>query len=137
MTTHRFFLMIWILFFSCFAISFSGIAQENLSTVIKKIQSSVVDIVTYDKKGEVLGQGSGFFIGKDGNVITNIHVLDGCASAQVKTADGNVYNITKALAEDREGNLIRVSVDILPKAVHPLTLSTSLSKVGEKVIVVG
>jgi len=137
MTTHRFFLMIWILFLSCFAISFSGIAEGNLPTVVKKIQPSVVAIVTYDKKGEVLGQGSGFFISKDGNVITNMHMFDGCASAQVKTADGNVYNITKTLAEDREGNLIRVSVDILPKTAHPLTLSTSLSKVGEKVIVVG
>ncbi|HHT9130186.1 MAG TPA: tetratricopeptide repeat protein [Candidatus Brocadiaceae bacterium] len=137
MTTHRFFLMIGILSLSCFAISFSGIAQGNLPTIVKKIQPSVVAVVTYDKKGEVLGQASGFFIGKDGNVITNIHVFDGCTSAQVKTADGNVYNITKTLAEDKEGNLIRVSANIPPKAVHPLTLSASLPKVGEKVIVVG
>ena len=68
-------------------------AQENLSLLVKKIKPSVVTIITYDEQGKVIGQGNGFFIGKDGDVITNYHILEDASSAEIKTAEGQVYNI--------------------------------------------
>jgi S1-C subfamily serine protease len=94
-------------------------------------------ILTYNREGKILGQGSGFFINKEGDVITNYHVLQEANRAVIRTTDGRDYPIKKVLAEDTEGDLIRVSVDISEEAVSPLILATQLPEVGERVIVIG
>ncbi|MBW1973407.1 MAG: tetratricopeptide repeat protein, partial [Deltaproteobacteria bacterium] len=136
MRVHRWFLVPLILFF-CIALFPSSEAQDNLPRIIKKVEPSIVLILTYDNKRKPLGQGSGFFINKQGDVITNRHVLKGASYAYVKTKDKKIYPIKKILAEDKKSDLIRVSVKIPHKAVHPLSLSTSLPKVGERIIVIG
>ncbi|MFQ6032773.1 MAG: hypothetical protein ACE5K2_07615, partial [Candidatus Zixiibacteriota bacterium] len=57
-----------IVFLFCFAFSLSLLAQEKLSAIVKKIEPSTVFILTYDRKGEILGQGSGFFINQNGHI---------------------------------------------------------------------
>jgi tetratricopeptide (TPR) repeat protein len=131
------FLMILIIFISWSAPFSSTFAAENLPEIIKKIQPSVVVILTYDKEGQISSQGSGFFINEMGDVITNRHVLEGANSAKVKTANGNIYPITKVLAEDKDGDLVRVTVDIPAIAVHASLVSTTIPEVGERVIVIG
>jgi Tfp pilus assembly protein PilF len=121
----------------CIAVSYPLLAQENLPAIIKKIQPSVVTILTYDKNEKGLKQGSGFFVRKDGAIITNRHVLEGASSADVKTAQGKVYPVIRVVAEDKEGDLILVSVDISPDAVYPLSVSVSIPEVGERVLVIG
>ncbi len=112
-------------------------SQENLPGLIKRVEPSIVVIVTYDKDGNMTGQGSGFFIDKEGEVITNSHVLEDTSQAFIKTTDGKEYPIQKVLAEDKEGDLIRVSSDISEEAVQPLPVTTKLPEVGERVIVIG
>ncbi|MBL7075681.1 tetratricopeptide repeat protein [candidate division KSB1 bacterium] len=136
MIKHRF-LVLWMTFLFCIVVVSSTLAQEYLPEIIKKIEPSTVVIITYDDEGEFLGQGSGFFISKDGDIITNWHVLQGASRAEIKTAQGKVYPITQILAEDKEGDIMRVSVDIPLKIVRPLTVSTSIPEVGERVIVIG
>ena len=111
--------------------------QENLPGLIKKVESSIVMIVTYGKDGNMLGQGSGFFIDEKGDVITNSHVLQDASRATVKTTDGEEYPIKRVLAEDKEGDIVQVSVDISREAVRPLPVATKLPEVGERVIVIG
>lgn len=137
MKKYQWLLMPWISFIFCIAFSSFVYAQGDLSVIIKQIQSSVVVVLAYDTNGQLLNQGNGFFINNDGDVITNIHILQGAASAEVKTAYGKIYTITGVLAQDKEGGLIRVSVDIPPRLVRPLMLSTSLPKPDERIIVVG
>ncbi|MQY71942.1 trypsin-like serine protease, partial [bacterium] len=122
---------------ACIAVVSSSLAQENLTALIKKVSPSVVLVITYDEEGEELSGGSGFFISEAGDVITNRHVIQGAYHAEVKTADEKVYDVKKILAEDKEGDLIRLSVDIPRDAVHVLGISDSLPEVGERVIVVG
>ena len=126
-----------IIFYFCSTASAVLLARENLSDIVKRIRPSIVVILTYDKAGKELGQGSGFFISKEGDVITNNHVLQGASRAEVKIAEGQVYSITRVVGEDKEGDLIRVSMDIPPNVVHPLSVSSSLPEVGERVIVIG
>jgi tetratricopeptide (TPR) repeat protein len=111
--------------------------QENLSVLIKKVEPSIVVIFTYNKEGKPLGQGSGFFINKEGDVITNSHVLQEASRANIRTMEGKEYPIKKVLAEDKEGDLIRVSADISEEVVRPLPVTTKLPEVGERVIVIG
>ena len=122
---------------ACIAVVSSSLAQENLTALIKKVSPSVVLVITYDEEGEELSGGSGFFISDDGDVITNCHVIQGACHAEVKTSDEKVYDVKEVLAEDKEGDLIRLSVDIPRDAVHVLGISDSLPEVGERVIVVG
>ncbi len=111
--------------------------KENLPGLIKRVESSIVMIVTYGKEGSVLGQGSGFFIGEMGDVITNSHVLEGASRGTVRTTDGEEYPIKQVVAEDKEGDIVQVSVDISRKAIKPLPVATKLPEVGERVIVIG
>jgi tetratricopeptide (TPR) repeat protein len=125
------------LFLSFLLAASTASGQENLPTLIKKVEPSIVVILTYNREGKILGQGSGFFINKEGDVITNYHVLQEANRAVIRTTDGRDYPIKKVLAEDTEGDLIRVSVDISEEAVSPLILATQLPEVGERVIVIG
>ncbi len=133
----RRFLNLWVTFFLCFIFFIPALAQEKLPEIVKKIEPSTVIIMTYDKEGKIIGQGSGFFISKNGDVITNRHVLTGAHSAEVKTTNGKVYPITLIIAEDKEADIIRASVNLPVKSVYPLSVSSSIPEVGERVAVIG
>ncbi|MBU1290789.1 serine protease [bacterium] len=110
---------------------------ESLPSIIKRIEPSTVIVFTYDRKGNFLRLGSGFFISQNGDVITNYHVLQGASSAKVKTSDGKTHPITYIVADDEQSDIIRLSVDIPSKYVYPLSLSETIPEVGERIIVYG
>lgn len=120
---------------------------ENLPTLIKRIEPSIVVIFTYSGKfdiylkekreEDILRLGSGFFISQNGDIITNYHVLQGASSAEVKTSDGKTYPITYIVAEDEQNDIIRLSVNIPSKYVLPLSLSKTTPEIGERIIVYG
>jgi hypothetical protein len=124
-----------IIIFSVFMSSLSLLAQERLPEIVKKVQPSTVVILTYNKEGKILGQGSGFFISKN-HVITSRHVLLDASRAEVKIVGKRAYHVKEVLAEDKEGDIILISVDI-PFKIRPLSISTSVPEVGEQVIVIG
>jgi len=131
-------LRIFSLFFFFFLSVISpSLAQEKLPEIVKRVQPSVVVILTYDEEGKIFKQGSGFFINQNGDIITNRHVLQGANRAEIKTIEGKIYPITSIVSEDKEGDLVRVSADIPPKMVHPIRLSHFIPEVGERVIVIG
>lgn len=111
--------------------------QENLPAIIKRVQPSIVSIVILNKEGKLAGQGSGFFINPDGDIITNRHVLEGASRADVITSEGKVYTIQKVISEDVEGDLILVSIDLKGDKAYPLTVSSGIPEVGERIIAIG
>ena len=113
------------------------LGEENLPALIKRVEPSIIVLLTYNKEGRSLGQGTGFFITKDGDAVTNYHVLKGASRAEAKTSDGKVYPVKKVVAEDEEGDLIRVSIDIPKEVVHPLSVHPSFPEVGERIVVMG
>jgi len=120
---------------------------ENLPTLIKRIEPSIVVIFTYSGKfdiylkekreEDILRLGSGFFISQNGDIITNYHVLEGAESAEVKTSDGKTYTISDIVAVDEKNDIIRLSVNIPSKYVLPLSLSETTPEIGERIIVYG
>ena len=112
-------------------------STESLPSIIKRIEPSIVVVFAYDDKGEFLKLGSGFFITQRGDIITNYHVLQGASSAEIKTSDGKTYPITYIVAKDEQSDIIRLSVDIPSQYVYPLSLSTTIPEVGERIIVYG
>jgi tetratricopeptide (TPR) repeat protein len=126
--------------FLCFSLFTSSTAQtpdEQLPEIIKKIKPSVVTVLTYNAEGKLLNLGTGFFVSLAGDIITNRHVILNADRAEIRTSQGKTYPITGVVAEDIESDLIRVSTDTPVKEIKPVQLSTTLPKVGERIIVIG
>jgi tetratricopeptide (TPR) repeat protein len=121
----------------CFCSHDLSFGQENLPVVIKKVGPSIVSILIFNKEGNMSGQGSGFFVNAEGDVITSRHVLDGASKALVVTSDEKKYRIGKILAEDAEGDVIRVSLDLEGDKVQPLAISPTYPDTGERVFIIG
>jgi tetratricopeptide (TPR) repeat protein len=118
-------------------IASAAMGQETVPGVVRKIEPSTVAIRIYDRGGNIVSQGTGFFITQRGEVITNYHVLEAAEYADVKTSNGNVYPVKRVLADDREGDLIRISVDTFGDVTRPVTLAQAFPEVGEHVVVFG
>ena len=66
MRQFRRFLIPPVTLFFCSIFILIALAQEKLPEIVKKIEPSIVVILTYDKDGKMIGQGSGFFISQSG-----------------------------------------------------------------------
>jgi TonB family protein len=118
-------------------IAFEAHTQENLPSLIKKIQTSVVTVAVYDSSGDLISQGSGFFVSREGDLITNYHVVEGASRIEIRTSDGKFYSVKKVVAIQKVSDLVRLSVSIPRSAVKPIVVSRRLPEVGQRVIVIG
>ncbi len=112
--------------------------QETLPDLIRRVKPSVVSVVTYNAKNEALTSGSGFFI-RPGQVVTNLHVIDGAHHAEVRTFDGKgrVYPVQGLLNVDEEGDLVILSLNIPHDRTRTLDLSPTVPEEGESIFVIG
>jgi len=120
----------------CVVCSLSTVAQDKLPKLIKKIQPSVVSIITYDKDGDPLSSGSGFFINNSGNIITNCHVMEDAWSADIKTFEGNTYKVDKVLAHNYNSDIVMLSLK-MPDNNKFINITTDIPEIGAKVFVIG
>src|ERR1700675_23753 len=86
-------------------------------------------------RGQVTGQGSGFFISADGFAVTNNHVVDGADKVEVTADDGKVYK-AKVIGTDPRTDLALIKVEGGPN--FPFAkLSDSKPRIGDWVLAVG
>ena len=112
--------------------------QQSLPELVRRVKPSVVAIATYDKQGEALMTGSGFFL-RPGQVVTNLHVIRGSQRTEIKTLDGKgrVFPVNGVLAVDEEGDLALLSVDLPPDRARSSELARVLPDEGEQIVVIG
>src|SRR5262245_29936698 len=85
------------------------------------------------------GLGSGFFVSKDGYILTNNHVVAGAAQLKVKVPDGNEYE-AKLIGRDEATDLAVIKLDVkgLKTPLAPLSFGDSDTlDVGEWVVAIG
>jgi tetratricopeptide (TPR) repeat protein len=113
-------------------------AQETLPELIRRVKPAVVAVITYDAKNEVQMTGSGFFI-RPGQVLTNLHVIDGARRAEVRTLDGKgkTYPVGGILSLDEEGDLAVLDVNLPADRARSLEIASALPEEGEQVFVIG
>ena len=63
-----------------------------------------------NRHGEMMGQGSGFFISSDGYAVTNNHVVDGAEKVEVTTDAGKTYT-AKVIGTDPRTDLALIKVE--------------------------
>ena len=83
------------------------------------------------------GRGSGFIVTKDGQILTNNHVVDGVDIINVTLSDGKVYP-AKVLGKDPTYDLAVIKIEVKDKDLPILELGDSdLIEVGEGVVAIG
>jgi tetratricopeptide (TPR) repeat protein len=104
---------------------------------VATIQKSVVTVVAYDMDGDLSTIGSGFFLDRDGTLVTSFHVLDGACKAEIKTADGSRYPIIAVIARNHPVDLMTVRVEIPRKSAVPVKMAADEPDVADPVAVIG
>jgi len=90
--------------------------------MVDQYGESIVQINTFNKKGEPVGSGTGFFIDDMGALVTNHHVLERCDRALIKTKGGKKGKITMIIKDDPERDLLVAGTTFrktLPIPFHP------------------
>jgi Trypsin-like peptidase domain len=108
----------------------------SLPDVAKTVSSSVVDIVTSDKNGNTLAEGSGFVVDANGLIATNLHVIKGAYSASVTLANGDAYDVVLVADTDTRKDLALLQIKAVDLKAVRLGDSEPL-QVGQHVVAVG
>lgn len=103
----------------------------------KRLSSSVAQITVYDWRGIFVRQGWGFFINREGHIITPRSLLEGGFYVEVTTVSRDTFLVNKVYAEDVEGNFIRLGLEFPPERFAYLANSAPLPAVGERILVGG
>jgi hypothetical protein len=135
----------WV-FWLCLVGASLSLAQTRPSTtipktlsarqIVERIMPSVVLVVTQDKQGQTIAQGSGF-VYKSGLVATNLHVFSRASSAFVRVVGGSVnYKVIEVVGIDIRHDLCVVRIE--DKTIAPLVLdNSSRSSIGDEVFAFG
>jgi serine protease Do len=87
------------------------------------------------RHGEMMGQGSGFFISSDGYAVTNNHVVDGADKVEVTTDAGKTYS-AKVIGTDPRTDIALIKVE--GGSDFPFVkLSEGKARIGDWVLAVG
>lgn len=114
--------------------------KKSIPQLFKMVQPAVgtVHAIEYSRKSKTTHQGNGFFVGPDGQFVTNHHVIPGNVySAKIKLHTGQEYAVKEVLARNKEKDLLLVSVDIPVDSFTYLKVNSKLPEIGEDILVVG
>ena len=87
------------------------------------------------RHGEMMGQGSGFFISSDGYAVTNHHVVEGADKVEVTTDSGKTYT-AKVVGTDPRTDLALIKVEG-GSDFSFATLAAGKARIGDWVLAVG
>lgn len=109
--------------------------QEYTSTEIyNQALKYVGEIITYDKKGIPLAQGTGFVSSADGKIITNYHVIEGAYSATI-TIGEDTYIVQSILAYDAGIDLVVLQINAT--GLTPATICKKDPVIASEVYAIG
>jgi S1-C subfamily serine protease len=93
-----------------------------------------------DGAGRELGTGTGFFLGRNGYIITNHHVIDEAEKVVADMSDGRKVSILGVLAEDKANDIAILKTDFTPSLDETLALVSKgapASRPGDRIFVIG
>ena len=133
--------------YAAFPNSFSDIVKQEKIKVVHVLNTSVVKarVPTFFKdffedrqqqqERRQTASGSGFFISKDGYIVTNNHVIDGAESLEVVLSDETSYE-AKVIGTDPRTDLALIKIDIKNAPFVKFGNSNKL-EIGDWVVAIG
>ena len=104
--------------------------------IARRAMAAAVHIRSLDVLGTLRGDGTGFFVSKDGLLATSLHVIRGAHSIEIETLYGSRFDSVQFVKADGRQDLaiLKVKVD----SVSPLALASAADpEIGEPVFVIG
>lgn len=111
-------------------------AMKRVEQLAESAKASVVVITVTGRDGKRQGLGTGFIVGADGLIATNLHVVGEARPIRVQLADRREFDVVEVHASDRALDLalLRIKADRL----SPLPLGDSDQiKQGQAIVVLG
>lgn len=108
--------------------------------IYERIKQSVVLISTENSSGLTSTFGSGFVIGKEGIIATNLHVINGAATIKIKSGDHLPYDAEGVVFIDEKNDLALVKIKKKDKkdVFNVIAMGDPEDiKIGERVYAVG
>jgi S1-C subfamily serine protease len=108
---------------------------SDVADLYAQVRPSIVQITGASGRGE--GLGSGIVLDKQGNILTNNHVIQGFTQIDVTFYDGTSVAAT-VVGRDAGNDLAVIKVDVSADKLQPAKLGESSKvRVGEMVIAIG
>ncbi|HWI73441.1 MAG TPA: trypsin-like peptidase domain-containing protein [Baekduia sp.] len=116
----------------------SSTTTLTAGAIYKSASKGVVDLVVSSGSSSGEAEGSGFVVDKEGDIVTNAHVVDGATTIKVTFSDGTKAS-AKVLGTDTATDLAVVRVTgVSASKLYPLTLGDSDGvEVGDGVLAIG
>jgi len=121
------------------SVPISSVTSTGVSSLIERVSPSVVEIRTVVGNGIVreAGTGTGIVLDKDGNIVTNYHVIRGANEVSVTFTDGTVLAGTVGRT-DEVNDLAVVQVSAPADLLLPATFADSSNvRPGDSVFAIG
>ncbi|MBQ0023150.1 MAG: hypothetical protein KBT29_07920 [Prevotellaceae bacterium] len=100
-----------------------------------KVQKGIFSINTYDKQNNLIHQGTGFYVGQNGEAVASYAVFKNAAKATVIDAAGKQYDVDCVLGADDTYSLVRFRVATKGNAV--LNTSSAAQSKGTTMYALG
>lgn len=100
----------------------------------KKATKAQITVITYDKDGNILKSGSGFFISADGCAVADYSLFEKAYKAKAVTADGKECDVTTIEGANSLYDVVKFKV-ATKKSTPYLTIANHKGTVGEHIYI--
>jgi tetratricopeptide (TPR) repeat protein len=111
-------------------------ARQKLAMLRENLKA-VAWLQAFDQQKKLIGQGSGFFITKDGELVTNYHVIKGATNVVARIPSGAYYNLKGIRSADEESDLAVLQFDARETPWIRKTGNSDRIQVGDEVYAIG
>jgi|GEM_PF-1138398 len=112
----------------------------TIPQIFDKWNESIVVIISRDKKDNILGQGSGFVISRDGAIATNYHVVKSAYNVLIRFVSGKSYQKVSLIAGYPSYDIAILHIEEIEEDESFLSVFLGDSdnmQVGEQILAIG
>lgn len=111
--------------------------RENIETLNRSVQPSIVTISVKGRDGDELSVGTGFVIAASGRIVTNAHVIGEGRAFTVELRSGRTLPVLSIESMDSNADLAVIQVDVGDQPLKPIPLSDQTPAPGVRVAAFG
>ena len=101
----------------------------------KKPQQAIVNLISYDKSGEILASGYGFFISQDGRVVVPYQLLERAVRAEVIDTKGKRYEVARVVGANSNYDLAVLTISAAKPKFEYFDIAADSVAAGAKLTV--